>query len=154
MWGNWWGLAEGSSPECVDVHCGSPVQRSAELTCALSASLQNILLIAFNIWTRYFLTDIVTVAMIAARLLPRQLRQEKRFFSSSSLLCKKLDCDFYFDTVSPYTWPAFEVLVRYRERWDLNINYKPVFLGGLTNTASIYALLISRECQPTVHYLR
>eukprot|EP00092_Neocalanus_flemingeri_P014326 GFUD01015447.1.p1 GENE.GFUD01015447.1~~GFUD01015447.1.p1 ORF type:complete len:280 (-),score=49.63 GFUD01015447.1:222-1001(-) len=73
-------------------------------------------------------------------------------FSSSQTACSKLNVDFYFDTVSPYTWPAFEVLIRYQKRWDLDINYKPVFLGGLTNAASNPYLASMAECANKASY--
>ena len=45
----------------------------------------------------------------------------RRLFSSSSSPSSPLRVDFYFDTVSPYTWPAFEVLTRYRDMWDMEV---------------------------------
>ena len=44
----------------------------------------------------------------------------RRLVSSSSP-SSPLRVDFYFDTVSPYTWPAFEVLTRYRDMWDMEV---------------------------------
>ena len=44
-----------------------------------------------------------------------------RRLSSSSSPSSPLRVDFYFDTVSPYTWPAFEVLTRYRDMWDMEV---------------------------------
>ena len=45
----------------------------------------------------------------------------RRLFSSSSSASAPLRVEFYFDTVSPYTWPAFEVLTRYRDMWDMEV---------------------------------
>merc|ERR1719336_2878707 len=75
----------------------------------------------------------------------------RRLFSSSSPPAP-LRVEFYFDTVSPYTWPAFEVLTRYRDMWDMEVVYKPVFLGGLTTAASNAYLSNMAECPSKAAY--
>eukprot|EP00298_Acanthocystis_sp_HF-20_P005256 c15492_g1_i1.p1 GENE.c15492_g1_i1~~c15492_g1_i1.p1 ORF type:complete len:251 (-),score=99.96 c15492_g1_i1:55-771(-) len=39
--------------------------------------------------------------------------------------------EFFFDVISPYTLLAWKVLRRYETRWSLDIQLKPIFLGGV-----------------------
>ncbi|CAG5117954.1 unnamed protein product [Candidula unifasciata] len=43
----------------------------------------------------------------------------------------KKTVELFYDVVSPYTWFAFEVLLRYQNRWNINLKLRPFFLGGL-----------------------
>ncbi|KAI8924689.1 thioredoxin-like protein [Entophlyctis helioformis] len=37
----------------------------------------------------------------------------------------------YYDTVSPYSWLAFELLLRYKPIWGIDMEFVPFFLGGV-----------------------
>ncbi|XP_068249185.1 glutathione S-transferase kappa 1-like [Palaemon carinicauda] len=39
--------------------------------------------------------------------------------------------EFFYDIISPYTWYAFEVMMRYRKHWSATIELKPFFLGAI-----------------------
>ncbi|XP_051722024.1 glutathione S-transferase kappa 1 [Ctenopharyngodon idella] len=39
--------------------------------------------------------------------------------------------ELFYDVVSPYSWLAFEVLCRYRNVWNIELKFKPAYLGGV-----------------------
>uniref|UniRef100_A0A0B7AA84 Glutathione S-transferase kappa n=2 Tax=Arion vulgaris TaxID=1028688 RepID=A0A0B7AA84_9EUPU len=39
--------------------------------------------------------------------------------------------EFFYDVVSPYSWFAFETLMRYQNRWNITLKLRPFFLGGI-----------------------
>ena len=47
--------------------------------------------------------------------------------------------EFYFDFISPYTFLAYKKLKLLNRHNDLNINYKPILLGGLHKLGDITA---------------
>ena len=47
--------------------------------------------------------------------------------------------DFYFDFISPYSYLAYKKIKNIKEKKELNINYKPVLVGGLHNLQGITA---------------
>eukprot|EP00948_MAST-09A_sp_MAST-9A-sp1_P004082 g4082.t1 len=38
---------------------------------------------------------------------------------------------YYFDLISPYSWLSWNVLRRYKSRWNIELVLKPMFLGGV-----------------------
>ncbi|XP_066474447.1 glutathione S-transferase kappa 1 [Tiliqua scincoides] len=42
---------------------------------------------------------------------------------------KLVEC--FYDVVSPYSWLGFECLSRYRHIWNIELHFRPVFLGGI-----------------------
>ena len=47
--------------------------------------------------------------------------------------------DFYFDFISPYSYLAYKKLNQINKDNKININYKPILLGGLHNLSGITA---------------
>ena len=47
--------------------------------------------------------------------------------------------DFYFDFISPYSYIAFKKIKFLEKKNKLNINFKPILLGGLHNLGGITA---------------
>uniref|UniRef100_A0A8C8RXC5 Glutathione S-transferase kappa n=1 Tax=Pelusios castaneus TaxID=367368 RepID=A0A8C8RXC5_9SAUR len=43
---------------------------------------------------------------------------------------KKL-VEIFYDVVSPYSWLGFEALCRYRHNWNIDLRFRPAFLGGI-----------------------
>jgi len=39
--------------------------------------------------------------------------------------------ELFYDVVSPYAWIGFELLHRYRSKWNIDLVLKPFFLGGI-----------------------
>nr|XP_034953056.1 glutathione S-transferase kappa 1 [Zootoca vivipara] len=54
----------------------------------------------------------------------------RRGLGSSSSISKKL-VECFYDVLSPYSWLGFEVLCRYRPIWNMELRFRPVFLGGI-----------------------
>ncbi|NXM76592.1 GSTK1 transferase, partial [Serilophus lunatus] len=39
--------------------------------------------------------------------------------------------ELFYDVISPYTWLGFEVLCRYQHIWNIDLRFRPAFLGGI-----------------------
>ncbi|KAL6488915.1 hypothetical protein MHYP_G00026560 [Metynnis hypsauchen] len=39
--------------------------------------------------------------------------------------------ELFYDVVSPYSWLGFEVLCRYRNVWNIDLRFRPAYLGGV-----------------------
>ncbi|XP_071544803.1 glutathione S-transferase kappa 1-like isoform X2 [Panulirus ornatus] len=61
-------------------------------------------------------------------------RLANRLLSTGPVGGKK-KIELYYDIISPYTWFAFEVLMRYRKHWNVDVQLKPMLLGGVAKAS-------------------
>uniref|UniRef100_A0A023FUN8 Glutathione S-transferase kappa n=1 Tax=Amblyomma parvum TaxID=251391 RepID=A0A023FUN8_AMBPA len=48
----------------------------------------------------------------------------------------RITVELFYDVVSPYSYIAFETLIRYRTPWNLDLKLTPFFLGGVMKEAN------------------
>lgn len=58
--------------------------------------------------------------------------------------------ELYYDIVSPYSYLAFTALCRYERRWNLDLELKPIFLGGLMKAVGNQAPILLPQRAPYV----
>ncbi|KFM12878.1 Glutathione S-transferase kappa 1, partial [Aptenodytes forsteri] len=46
--------------------------------------------------------------------------------------------ELFYDVVSPYSWLGFEVLCRYQHIWNIDLRFRPAFLGGIMQATEIF----------------
>lgn len=39
--------------------------------------------------------------------------------------------ELFYDVVSPYSWLGFEIMCRYRNVWNIELKFRPAYLGGV-----------------------
>ena len=53
--------------------------------------------------------------------------------------------DFYFDFISPYSYLAYQKIKSLNNKKEININYKPILLGGLHKLGRITAPALNKH---------
>ncbi|XP_077114876.1 glutathione S-transferase kappa 1-like [Ranitomeya variabilis] len=48
-------------------------------------------------------------------------------------MSKRKVLELFYDVVSPYSWLGFEILLRYKNIWNIDIHLRPAFLGAIMN---------------------
>ncbi|XP_037779659.1 glutathione S-transferase kappa 1-like [Penaeus monodon] len=55
----------------------------------------------------------------------------KRLLATATSATGKKKIDLFYDVLSPYTWFAFETLMRYKNHWNIEVTLKPMLLAGV-----------------------
>lgn len=51
----------------------------------------------------------------------------------------------FYDVISPYSWVGFEVLCRYRQKWNMDLVLKPFLLGAVVKEAGNSAPMLIKN---------
>uniref|UniRef100_A0A7N8YJA5 Glutathione S-transferase kappa n=1 Tax=Mastacembelus armatus TaxID=205130 RepID=A0A7N8YJA5_9TELE len=66
------------------------------------------------------------------------------------MMTSKKVVELFYDVASPYSWLGFEIICRYKNVWNIDLKFRPAFLGGVMKGSGVGRDIWGQVIQPVV----